>query len=711
MEEQVEVKYSDVLSVGIEINKHLHQRKINQREPLKDILAEICKEHGLEGNEKYGLQFDKHPVFGFSFISEENRHAIKNGSVCKLVYSPAHMVHTILGKMVSPGGEENIWSLEKMISFIGDKLFVQKFVESSGVTILITILQGNALSAEATGYAFKCLSELLQQNYIPISCIKDRIVQKVIRYILNDEKCSTRSQESCLSIANFLMENHASEFPEIIQSVSIENIIPFLRSDDFCVQKTALCFINSLFNRANPLQRKLLIKSHSKEIRDIIYETLIKTKRTVSEDMLHQLGLFQSRFVSRLRRKAESPVDMKDNTVKRRISLLAQLALQKEEVETEQNNRRNTYIENTLTMLSDYVVPCPSIEADDFPPSILVLDCMTHFIKTYQQNYTRAVLAHSWTAVGSKYPFIQLCSELISLLTDCLGIMAQDGEYPYHPVLYSIDKAFEEIFCATIMVFSKTAKEMRASKEDYQKIINVMRKKIQVALSKKPLTVKDFESKFYTINYNEVSKIWQEEQEIKERLELKEKKSLLQLKEILKPEYLILIRKQRLNVLCAGSYVKYFSKANKIKNKVMFAKYVPSKKLFEFVDEEDRCNNFCVELYQIKSIVVGQDCTHVKTSRGQKLRPEFAFSLMLLPDMEPNCVNLAATSEKQLCYIMDGFRTLLGMEMTSSVYEEELQSLLDVHVRLQLLDAHGVDLPAGDAPPIPPPPPNFDFLP
>jgi hypothetical protein len=53
----------------------------------------------------------------------------------------------------------------------------------------------------------------------------------------------------------------------------------------------------------------------------------------------------------------------------------------------------------------------------------------------------------------------------------------------------------------------------------------------------------------------------------------------------------------------------------------------------------------------------------------------------------------------------------LGHRMTSPAFEEDIQTLTDMYVRLELLDAFGVELPNGDSPPIPNDPPNFDFLP
>lgn len=562
------VSASEIVSVGVEISRNIHLRKINQREPLENIIEQICKEFNIVNHEKYGLQFDNHPTLLFSYITEENRKEIKDGSVCKLVYSPAVLVRTILEKMVSPGSEESLWSLQKVLTFLNDKAFVQKFVEGEGITILITLLQGNSLSQDATGYAFKCAAELLQQGFIPVESIKDRILDKVIHYILNEQQGSARTQESCLLIARILMEKYTVTFPEIYETVSIEKVIPHLRNPNFWVQDTALGLINSIFTAANTLQRKLLTKSYAKHIRDIIYNNMIKVHKNIPEETCNQLALFQSRLLSRLRRKAESPVDMEDNLVKKRIKMLARLSVEEDMSDAEMARKRNTFVETTLNLLSDYVIPPPIDTFSELPPSILVLDCMTHFTKEYHKNYTRAVLEHSVKNAKSEYPFVNLCSQLISLLTDALGIISNTDpkDYKYHPVLFSCDKAFEELFCACIMVFSKTSKEMRAKSEDFRKVLNVVKKKVEVALNRKPIVLKEFEATFYTLTYHEISQVWQDELQRKEKMDLQEKKSLLQLKQDVHADFKELVKKHRLFALTKGARFPKFSNRGSVSN-------------------------------------------------------------------------------------------------------------------------------------------------
>lgn len=46
--------------------------------------------------------------------------------------------------------------------------------------------------------------------------------------------------------------------------------------------------------------------------------------------------------------------------------------------------------------------------------------------------------------------------------------------------------------------------------------------------------------------------------------------------------------------------------------------------------------------------------------------------------------------------------------MTSKEAENDLETLLSMDIKLRLLDAEGIDIPQ-DPPPVPEPPPNYDF--
>lgn len=51
---------------------------------------------------------------------------------------------------------------------------------------------------------------------------------------------------------------------------------------------------------------------------------------------------------------------------------------------------------------------------------------------------------------------------------------ANEGCNDYHPMFFTHDRAWEEFFCVCIQLLNKTWKEMRATAEDFNKVLNNM---------------------------------------------------------------------------------------------------------------------------------------------------------------------------------------------------------------------------------------------
>lgn len=111
-------------------------------------------------------------------------------------------------------------------------------------------------------------------------------------------------------------------------------------------------------------------------------------------------------------------------------------------------------------------------------------------------------------------------------------------------------------------------------------------------------------------------------------------------------------------------------------------------------------------LVDIKSMVTGKDCPHMKEIKSKKSTFTLAFSL--LPEAEGDPLNFVSPNEKIYDYWTDGINALLGFEMSSKQTELDLDTLLSMDIKLRLLDTEGVTIP--EIPPeIPPSPPNYDF--
>lgn len=154
----------------------------------------------------------------------------------------------------------------------------------------------------------------------------------------------------------------------------------------------------------------------------------------------------------------------------------------------------------------------------------------------------------------------------------------------YHPMFFTHDHLFEELFCVCIVLLNKTWKEMRASTEDFVKVMmnqqkfvicyyiisilknlifqvfSVVREQITRALASQPAAMDKFKNKLSMLTYSEITNLWQQERTNREEWE-SHARPIMQLKEMITPEIMDLIQQQRLGFLVEGTrFTKYSSR-------------------------------------------------------------------------------------------------------------------------------------------------------
>ncbi|KAH7936628.1 hypothetical protein HPB49_001703 [Dermacentor silvarum] len=103
-------------------------------------------------------------------------------------------------------------------------------------------------------------------------------------------------------------------------------------------------------------------------------------------------------------------------------------------------------------------------------------------------------------------------------------------------------------------------------------------------------------------------------------------------------------------------------------------------------------------------INTGTSCPQARKATRQIV--DLAFSIVVCGDGQP--LNLVAPNAKVLNRWLDGLDVLLGNTASSIEARGDMGILLDMEVRLRLLETEGIHIPE-TPPPVPPPPSNFDF--
>ncbi|MCI4380340.1 hypothetical protein PGIGA_G00238910 [Pangasianodon gigas] len=430
-------------------------------------------------------------------------------------------------------------------------------------------------------------------------------------------------------------------------------------------------------------------------------------------EMAHYLYVLQSVCLNHLEARMRTALDSFNQEQREALHSLRQAVFETEGDGSLSNERRRSLCAKEFKKLGFSNNSNPGQDLSRTPPGLLALDTMTYFASRYPDAYSRFVLENSSREDKHECPFARSSIQLTLMLCEILRI----GEPPsetgsnYHPIFFAQDRLLEELFCICIQLLNKTWKEMRATQEDFDKVMQVVREQITRTLSSKPTSLELFKNKVNALNYSEILKLRQTE-----RLHQEETLAppVLELKERLKPELLELIRQQRLNRLCHGTLFRKISSRRR-QDKLWYCRLSPNHKVLHYGDVEEETEMPSIESLQdkipvadIKALLIGKDCPHMKDNKGKQTKEMLDLAFSITYDVEEYSLNFVASSRTDFCLWTDGLNVLLGKEMSSESMRSELEILLSMEIKLRLLDLENVPIP-DSAPPIPKPPSNFNF--
>lgn len=290
---------------------------------------------------------------------------------------------------------------------------------------------------------------------------------------------------------------------------------------------------------------------------------------------------------------------------------------------------------------------------------------------------------------------------------------ANEGRNDYHPMFFTHDRAFEELFGICIQLLNKTWKEMRATAEDFNKVMQVVREQITRALPSKPNSLDQFKSKLRSLSYSEILRLRQSERMSQDDFQ---SPPIVELREKIQPEILELIKQQRLNRLCEGSSFRKIGNRRR-QERFWYCRLALNHKVLHYGDLDDNPQGEVtfeslqekIPVADIKAIVTGKDCPHMKEKSALKQNKEvleLAFSILYDPD---ETLNFIAPNKYEYCIWIDGLSALLGKDMSSELTKSDLDTLLSMEMKLRLLDLENIQIPEAP-PPIPKEPSSYDFV-
>ncbi|MCI4391993.1 hypothetical protein PGIGA_G00140810 [Pangasianodon gigas] len=732
---------ADILKVAIEWPGAFPKlMEIDQKKPLSAIIKEVCDGWQLPNHENYALQNADSTNF---YITEKNRNNIKNGSILRLTTSPAQMALQLHERIQTGSLDMKLDALKDLANSSRDITFAQEFINLDGISLLTQMVESGTeryqklqkmmkpCFGEILSYTLTAFVELMDHGIISWDTFSVAFIKKIASFVCKSSTDSAVLQRS-LAILESMVLNSQDLYQKVAQEITIGQLMPHLQGTDQDIQTYTIAVINALFLKApedkrqydpnivNILDCPLTEMAHilaQKQLRGIILSNVIRSPKPINDEMAHQLYMLQVLTFNLLEDRMMTKMDPQDQAQRDIIFELRRIAF---DVECESNSsgsieKRKSMYTRDYKKLGFINHVNPAVDFTQIPPGMLALDNMLYFAKNHQDSYIRIVLENSSREDKHECPFGRSSIELTKMLCEILkvGELPSENCHDFHPMFFTHDRSFEEFFCICIQLLNKTWKEMRATSEDFNKVMQVVREQITRALTNKPNSLDQFKTRLQNLSYTEILKIRQSERMNQEDFQ---SRPILELREKIQPEIMELIKQQRLNRLCEGTCFRKISSRRR-QDKFWYCRLSPNHKVLHYGDLEESPQGEVphdslqdkLPVADIKAVVTGKDCPHMKEKGALKQNKEvleLAFSILYESD---EYLNFIAPDKHEYCVWTDGLNALLGKEMTSEFTRSDLDTLLNMEMKLRLLDLENIQIPEAP-PPIPKEPSNYDFV-
>uniref|UniRef100_A0A8D1EXQ3 Engulfment and cell motility 1 n=1 Tax=Sus scrofa TaxID=9823 RepID=A0A8D1EXQ3_PIG len=688
---------ADIVKVAIEWpGAYPKLMEIDQKKPLSAIIKEVCDGWSLANHEYFALQHADSSNF---YITEKNRNEIKNGTILRLTTSPAQNAQQLHERIQSSSMDAKLEALKDLASLSRDVTFAQEFINLDGISLLTQMVEsgteryqklqkimkpcfGDMLSFTLTAFV-----ELMDHGIVSWDTFSVAFIKKIASFV-NKSAIDVSILQRSLAILESMVLNSHDLYQKVAQEITIGQLIPHLQGTDQEIQTYTIAVINALFLKA-PDERR---------------QHVIRAQRAINNEMAHQLYVLQVLTFNLLEDRMMTKMDPQDQAQRDIIFELRRIAF---DAESEPNNSSGSMEKRKSMYTRDYKKlgfinhVNPAMDFTQTPPGMLALDNMLYFAKHHQDAYIRIVLENSSREDKHECPFGRSSIELTKMLCEILKV----GELPsetcndFHPMFFTHDRSFEEFFCICIQLLNKTWKEMRATSEDFNKVMQVVKEQVMRALTTKPSSLDQFKSKLQNLSYTEILKIRQSERMNQE--DFQSRPIFIKVKKGLAARALEFIPKTELV----------------LPDKFWYCRLSPNHKVLHYGDLEESPQGEVphdslqdkLPVADIKAVVTGKDCPHMKEKGALKQNKEvleLAFSILY----DSNCqLNFIAPDKHEYCIWTDGLNALLGKDMMSDLTQNDLDTLLSMEIKLRLLDLENIQIP--DAPPpIPKEPSNYDFV-
>ncbi|XP_072277803.1 engulfment and cell motility protein 3 [Pyxicephalus adspersus] len=686
--------------------------ELNQSKPLSAVLKDVCEAWNIINSEQYALQYvDGHQAY----ITELNRMEIKNGSILKLTTSPDKEASSLCNGVQSHNQDVRSESLKKLAALSSDVTFAQEFISRDGLRILARTVEEQKEPGEVMCHTLKAISELMEHGFVSWETFSMTFIYKVVTFV-NMNLMLVEITQLALVILESMLQSNTKLGGMVKQEIPLERLLTLLQLTNQPLQIKVMALLVALLQKADNKERVGMLEYlWKKNMRQFIHKHIIHDWPVLGDEMSHYLYVLQCLSLGLLEDRMKTPMDPNDAEQRQHLQNLRLSAFPNEGDEDGHMTaeKRRSLCAREFRKLGFTNNGSPWQDLALTPPGLLALDNMVYFSTRWPSAYSRFVLENSSREDKHVCPFARSSIHLSLVLCDILHVRetASETGQGFLTLFYAQDHFLQELFCVCIQVLNKTWKEMRATQEDFDKVMHVVKEQISRTFALSPTSMDFFRTKITSLNYSEILRRRQEERLIQDEAL---SPPVMDLREQLQPELMNLVRQQRLHYLCEGTKFRKVSSRRR-QDKLWFCRLSPNHKVLHYGDLDDNIDNPPIEMLaskiavaDIKYILIGKDCPHMKEKGSGKQNKDLidqAFSICYDVD---SCLNFIAPSYIDFCMWLDGLNALLGRDMPSERCRTDLDLLLNTELKLRLLDLENIQIPE-QPPPIPPRPQNYDY--
>ncbi len=684
-----------------------------QSTQLSAVVRDICSQWGVEGAEKFALKYvdppPNAPSAKFGYITEENRTNLKNGDILRLALAPAIQAQESFSRVRSKSVDEKKAAVQSLRELSRDYVFALEFIKLNGIVGLMSMVETGQLVSDPEfamlANILAAFQELMEHSIVSWDSLTENFVKKLINFIDKSLQQSDYFRPAIVSKSLAILESIVLNSPKfyaiIAKEVPVSSPLPFLERQSVEAKYNTMAFINAVIVKA-PNKEEAMRELSLNRFNRVLYDFVLNYfQGNVPQEIAHELYVFQCHVMNLVENRMRMRFVTGDPKMEDDLRLLPTRAFP-----DEYGGRGRVPIAEQHWKQLGFLKGDPELDFSESPPGILALDCMVYFAKSKHEIFTKLLFSHT----ENQCPFAQMSVALAKVLCQIFRVGEAPSEigYEFISVLVWNDEPFKEVFCICIQLLFKTWKEMKASVVDQEKVMTVVTKQITTVLQAgASLTTFDqLKNRLFDLSYKKITEAEENTQLLDDAVI--SSKPVRELCERIKPEIYQLVKEERLRHLVEGQVFPKIVKRGR--DQFFYCRLSPNHKFLHFGDctgTQAPPIDALAKRLQVSEmrLEVGLGCPHASTSTVKKGTNSNIFSVFYEGDEH---LDFIAPTVTVFNVWVDGLSALLGKRMTSKASEEDVETLLNMDLKLRLLDIENISIPS-QTPALPKEPSDYDF--